>query len=290
MAVKVWIQGEIFDEDAARVPVFDRGFLYGDSVYEVMRTAGGHPVALADHVTRLARSAAAIGLPLPSAEHLTAALQTTLAAAGNRESYARIMITRGSGPIGLDPALARDPLTIVIVKPLELPAAAKYERGIGLAIVSVERTSPRAVDPSVKSGNYLNSILAIHEARRAGADEALMCDAAGRVAEGSSSNVFLVRAGRLATPALEVGILGGITRQRVLALARQDGLGADETTLLPVDVRSADEVFITSSIRGILPVARVDAQAIGDDAPGPITRRLMARYAADLDRIARGGL
>lgn len=281
MAVVVSINGELFDEHAS-ISVFDRGFLYGDSVYEVMRTSAGVPVDLAAHLTRLRRSATALALEIPSDDELAAATHAALKVAGNPESYIRIIVTRGSGEIGLSTELARDRKTIVIVRPLKLPPKEKYERGIGLQIVTVQRTSPRAVDPGVKSGNYLNNILALAEARRAGADEALMCDSQGRIAEGASSNVFVVRDGALVTPGVEIGLLPGITRMRVIELARGAGLEVTEGELVPEQVRSADEVFITSSIRGVLPVAQVDGAAIAGGAPGPITTRIMDLYGGYL--------
>lgn len=281
MAVVVSINGELFDESAT-ISVFDRGFLYGDSVYEVMRTANGSPVDLGEHLARLRRSAAAIALGVPSDADLVEAVRKALAAAGNAESYIRIIVTRGAGEIGLSTELAVDRKTLVIVRPLTLPAAHLYERGIALRIVGVQRTSPRAMDPGVKSGNYLNNILALHEAKRAGADEALMCDQRGRVAEGSSSNVFVIRSGEVITPSLDIGLLPGITRQRVIELARADGLMVTEGELSPEQVRTANEVFITSSIRGVLPVSRVDDQTILDGAPGPLTARIMALYDGHL--------
>ncbi len=288
MGVKIWINGKLHDEATATVSVFDRGFLYGDSVYEVMRTAGGRPVDLEPHLARLARSAEGLMLAAPPHDELCVAIATTLEAAGNDESYVRVMITRGAGEIGLDLALAKDPQTIVIARPLKQPPRELYERGAKLQIVRVQRTSPRAIDPALKSGNYLNSILALAEARKAGADEALMCDAAGRVAEGSSSNVFVVKGGTVATPAPEVGLLRGITRERILGLAREAGLTVREGAFGPDEVRGADEVFITSSIRGVLPISHVDGVAIGDACPGPITRDLMNRYDGYLARFARG--
>lgn len=282
MSIKVFIDGRVCDPEQAVVPVFDRGFLYGDSVYEVMRTARGRPVDLGPHLDRLARSAATIALSPPPAAAITGAIDDTLAAAGNDESYIRVVVTRGAGEIGLDTALAEDPRLIIIVKPLALPARQLYERGADIAIASVERTSPRAVDPGVKSGNYLNNILALHEARKRGAYEALMCDAAGRIAEGATSNVFAVRGGRVVTPNLAIGLLAGITRRRVIDLAAGAGIDIDEGELSPDQLRGADEAFLTSSIRGVMPVRSVDGETLGEAAPGPVTRRIMELYAAYL--------
>ena len=284
MPVRVWMNGELYDEGSARISVFDRGFLYGDSIYEVMRTAEGRPVDLDAHLGRLGRSAEAIALPLPGEATLRAAVAETLEAAANDESYLRVVVTRGAGEIGLDTDLADAPTAIVIARPLALPPAEYYERGASIRLVGVQRTPRRAMDPAVKSGNYLNNIMALAEARRAGAYEALMCDASGRVAEGSSSNVFAAFGQRVVTPALEIGLLAGITRQRVIELAREDGIEVQEGTLTPDDVRRADEIFITSSIRGVLPIGEVDGQAV--PAPGPITSRIMGHYARYLARMA----
>lgn len=282
MSVRVNINGSIRDEADATISVFDRGFLYGDSVYEVMRTANGRTVDQDAHLDRLERSAASIALPLPARADTEAAIEATLAAAGNPDSYVRVVVTRGSGAIGLDVALAEAPTTIVIVRPLVLPDAELYEKGVAVQIVEVQRTPRRAVDPGVKSGNYLNNILALAEARRKGAYEALMCDVDGRVAEGSTSNVFVVRGDALITPALEIGLLAGITRQRIIELARDAGITVIEGALTPEEVCDADEVFLTSSIRGVLPAARVDGVALRGGAPGPVTRQLMSLYDAHL--------
>ncbi|WP_428261322.1 aminotransferase class IV [Haliangium sp.] len=287
MAVKVYIDGVLYDPEHAVVSVFDRGFLYGDSVYEVMRTSAGVPVDEAPHLARLADSAAAIALCPPSVEYLRAAIRESLAAADNDESYIRVVVTRGGGEIGLDMALADEPRLIIIIKPLTRPAPELYQRGIALAIVHRQRTSRQSMDPRIKSGNYLNNIMALHEARRVGADEALMCDAAGRVAEGTTSNVFVVNGGGLITPTLDIGLLPGITRRRVIELARRDGMDVVEGVLTPEQVRSADEAFITSSIRGVLPVATVDGAPLACPAAGPVTRRIMTLYDDFLAEQAR---
>lgn len=286
MPVKVYMDGAIVAPEQATISIFDRGFLYGDSIYEVMRTSGGRLVDLAGHLERLERSAEFLSLPLPPVPDITRAVLDTLDAAANPESYVRIIVTRGGGEIGLDIALADRPTLIVIVKPLALLPDEAYERGVALRIVQVQRVAKQAVDPSVKSGNYLNNIMALREARAIGAHEALMCDRMGRVAEGSSSNVFVVRAGEIITPAQEVGLLRGITRGRVIDLARTDGIPVREADLYPEDVRTADEVFITSSIRSVLPVRQVDDIMLAP-APGAITRRVMALYTDHLRSVAQ---
>jgi branched-chain amino acid aminotransferase len=287
VTTRVFLDGEVVAPEAARISVFDRGFLYGDSVYEVLRTFGGRPFALGEHLERLGRSAAGLALPLPPAAAIEAAVRRTLEAAANPESYLRVMVTRGAGAFGLDPALGGAPVLLVIARELELPDERLYREGASVAVVSVWRNHPRALDPAIKSGNYLNNILALAEARARGAYEALLCDAQGFVAEGSSSNVFLVTAGELATPPLGAGILDGITRRHILALAPGLGLRVAERPLRPADLAAAAEVFITSSIRGVVPVARVDGAAVGDGAPGPVTRALAAAYLRQAAAAAR---
>ncbi|MBT8495532.1 MAG: aminotransferase class IV [Deltaproteobacteria bacterium] len=281
MTVKVYIDGKIVDRQDAMVSVFDRGFLFGDSVYETMRTQAGNPVDLQAHLDRLKRSADAISMPLPEPRILERAIDETLAASGNDESSIRVVVTRGSGEIGLATDLAESSTLIIMVRPLVRPPEEFYQRGAKLAVVGVQRTPKRAVDPAIKSGNYLNNIMALSEARKEGAHEAVMCDRDGRVAEGSTSNIFAVIDGVVTTPPLHVGLLPGITRSRVLELAQAAGLEVREAMLTPDQLSAADEVFITSSIRGVLPIGEVGEVRV--PAPGPITRQIMKLYRSHLD-------
>jgi branched-chain amino acid aminotransferase len=292
MPTLVNIDGVLAPPSEARVSVFDRGFLYGDSVYEVVRTYRGRPFALDAHLARLAHSAERIGLALPwDASRIAAELGRTLAAARGDEppdpeaapwnageQYARIVMTRGAGELGLDPALAVDPKAILIVRPLSGPPARAYREGVAVAVVGVEHVSPHAVDPTAKTGNYLSHVLAIREARAAGAYEALMLDRDGFVTEGTTSNAFAVRGGTVVTPPLAVGILEGVTRGLVLAIARALGVTAREEQLRPRDLEAADEIFITSSVREIVPVTRLGRRPVGSGRPGPVTARLHAAY------------
>jgi branched-chain amino acid aminotransferase len=282
VSTKVWLDGRVVDAAQATVPVFDRGFLYGDSVYEVLRAFRGKPFGMPEHLDRLQRSAEQLELTLPPREQIERAIAETLTAAVEPDAYVRIVVTRGAGEIGLDPALADAPRLVVIVKAARLPAPELYQNGVEVAIVGRSRSSPAApgahVDPSVKSGNYLVSVLAAAEARRRGAYESILCDSVGRITEGGSSNFFVVRGGRLGTPPLSVGLLEGITRMKVIEVCRNNGLHVDEVPLWPIDLRNADEAMITSSVRGILPVVRVDGQPIGSGTPGPVTRRVMSLY------------
>jgi branched-chain amino acid aminotransferase len=285
---RVYIDGRITDENGGLVPVLDRGFLYGDSVYEVTRTAGGRPVDLGRHLDRLARSAAAIGMDLPARAVLAGAVGETLAAAGTGEAYVRIIVTRGGGEIGLDPALADRPRLVVIVRPLVLLDPAVHETGVEVALVAVRRNPRRALDPAIKSGNYLNNILGLREARARGAHECVMLNADGWLTEGSTSNLFIVRGDAVRTPAFEDGLLDGITRGRVLELAGAAGIPAGEAHLGRDDLLTADEAFLTSSLRGVLPVVRVDGLPLGAGRPGPVTRTLAAYYGSFLERVAAG--
>jgi branched-chain amino acid aminotransferase len=281
MSIRVHLGGRLCPPDIAAVPVFDRGFLFGDSVYETLGTSNGRLVFLDDHLHRLARSAERLYLKLPPRDEIERAVQETLAAAENPESRMRIVVTRGDGGVDLDPTASGQPRLVVIVQPLGGPPPELYEKGAEVEIVSVTRNSPRAIDPAVKSGNYLNNVLAMGEARRRrpSVHEAILCAASGSVAEGATSNLFAVVAGQLRTPALEVGILDGVTRGKILALASANGIACHEVSFMsPDDLRHADEAFLTSSVRSVLPVTRVDGLALGDGKPGAVTRRLMLLY------------
>ncbi len=306
MPTVVNLDGTLLPPGEAKVSVFDRGFLYGDSVYEVVRTYGGRPFELAAHLARLRHSADRIGLePKWDAARATAEIDRTLEAARGGdlpdpaeapwnagERYIRIVLTRGAGEIGLDPALAVDPVAVVIAQPLAGPPARAYVDGVKAAIVGVRRASPQAIDPSAKTGAHLPNVLALREARAAGAYEALLLDDRGFVTEGSSSNVFAARGGRIVTPPLAAGILEGVTRGVVLRLAREVGVPAEEAPLKPADLEAADEVFITSTIREIVPVVRLGDRAVGAGHPGPVTYRLhqaLRRLAGGPVRVGSRG-
>ena len=290
MTTLVHIDGRVYPPDQARVSVFDRGFLYGDSVYEVLRTSGGHPVDLERHLDRLALSARRIYMEIPPADELEAVVRATLHQASNDDSYVRVMVTRGEGPLGLDPALADRPRVIVLVKPLALPPPELYAHGAHLAVVDC-KSFVRVADPLVKSGNYLKNVLALADGRRSvDAYEVLLRSEAGRIVEGATSNVFLVGDNVVTTPPVADGLLDGITRRRVLELASAEGIEVREHTILEADLPGADEAFITSSIRGVLPVATIDGRVLGPGtAPGPVTKRLMDAYDGFLSAVASRG-
>jgi branched-chain amino acid aminotransferase len=237
---------------------------------------------MTEHLDRLERSAGALLMQLPRRAEIERAIHETLAASKESDAYVRVIVTRGAGELGLDPALADQPRLIVIVRPVKLPDPSCYSDGVSVAIVGRSRTAapgqPGALDPQVKSGNYLVSVLAVAEARRHSAYEAILTDSVGRITEGGSSNFFVVRGGRIATPPVSAGLLEGITRGKVIGVARGAGLAVDEVPLWPVDLHRAEEAFLTSSVRGILPIVNVDGDALGSGKPGPITRQVMALY------------
>lgn len=278
MAVVVNIDGELHPPETARVSVFDHGFLYGDSVYETLRTYRGRLFLLTAHLERLRRSAARIGLELPwTTAELCAEVERTVAAADNPETAVRLTVTRGEGPIGTDPRLCRRPCRIILARPLPEIPAELYRDGVPAIVSRTLRNSPHALDPAIKSGNFLNNIQAIREAHGRGAYEALMLDDAGNVVEGTQSNVFLVTSGEVATPGS--GLLRGLTRETVIELGRAAGIAVAERDVFVTELFEADELFLTSSLKGVLPVTTVNGRPIGSGKPGAVTRRLGELYA-----------
>ena len=281
------VDGRLAAERDAVVSVFDHGFLFGEGVYEVMRTYRQRPFLFEPHMRRLRASAARIALPLPTPDaEIGARIAATIAAAQlPGEAYVRLLVTRGVGDIGYDPALCPTPTIVVIVKPhVELPASA-YAEGVKIALVSVVRNHPSSVDPLIKSNNLLNNALAIQEAQRSGAAEALMRNHRGELAECAMSNIFLVSKGEVRTPPTTAGLLAGVTRAFVLELATKAGIPTREEVLRDADLDAADEVFFTSPTREIVPVSRVDDRVIGDGRPGPVTQRLRAAFAAAVQAL-----
>lgn len=295
MPTVIDLDGRLLPPEEARLPVLDRGLLLGDSVYEVLRTYGGRPFELGLHLARLARSAALAGLDLPWDEARCAAeIVRTLAASGggdapdpdaapwNRgERSVRVLMTRGGG----EHAPEVPPAAVVIAEPIHAPPLRAYQEGVKLLLVDADRGR---VDPAAKTGNRLTHVLAHRAARAAGAHEALFVDAGGRVTEGTSSNVFAVLGGRLVTPPLAAGILEGVTRGVVLALARQEGVAVEEAPLTPAALGRAEELFITSTAREVLPATRLGEAPVGAGVPGPVTRRLHEAFRRLADRAAGG--
>lgn len=276
----VYVNGTITPADEAVVPVYDHGFVYGEGVYEVLRTYDRVPFLYDRHLARLRQSAERIALDVPFDDAtLLQWIGRTMAAAGELpEAYIRIMLTRGVGELTYELSATPAPTTVIIVKPLEPYPARVFDSGIRISLVDMLRNHPRSVSPLIKANNLLNNVLAMQAAHRAGAEEALMCNYRGELTECSQANFFLVRGGAALTPRSEAGILEGITRAFIFELGRELGLEVREETLLPKDLASADEMFITSTTREVNPVVRVDDQIVGSGKPGPVTRALLALY------------
>ena len=277
----VWIDGVLQPAQEARVSVFDRGFLYGDSAFEVMRTYDRRPFREAAHLARLRRSCERLLIALrQSDQQLSEIVASTITASGLPECYVRVMVTRGVGPMNIDLAQATTPSVLVFALPLTPLAASVYASGIAVGLSRASRATDGTRAVGAKTSNYLGSVMALHEVKQRGAQEALILGPSGEVIEGATSNVFVVRAGELITPPIDAGILAGITRQTVLELAAEQALPVRETQLHPSDLYQADEVFITSTVREVVPVVRVDDKLIGDGKPGPISARVLAAYRA----------
>ena len=277
--MKVWIDGQVVDGEAARVPVTDHGLLYGDGVFEGIRAFGRRVFRLDEHLARLRVSAAAIGLepPLDEAGFRDVVL-ATLRALGRDDAYVRLVITRGEGALGVDPTTCPRPRVVCIAAEAAIFPAETLAAGLDLVTVSWRRPGFDVIDPRVKSLNYLNNALAKQEARRRGADEALLLNATGTIAEASVANVFVLHGRALATPPPTDGCLEGITRRTVLELAPGLGLTASERSLSRTDLLGADEVFLTGTGAGIVPVRSLDGQAIGTGPPFATADRLRAGY------------
>jgi branched-chain amino acid aminotransferase len=288
---KVSIDGQVVDSGEARVSVFDRGFLYGDSVFEVFRTYGGVPFAETEHLERLGRSADRLMIPMPvSIERLSSEVRATLNAAGDGEWYVRVVITRGTGPLTYDPSTARAPLRVIIAAPVSVPPREHYERGVAVSLLQASRPTDDERASGAKASNYLANLLAVHEAKQKGAQEALVVGRKGQILEGASSNIFIVKDGKVRTPEPQPGILVGITRAAVLAAAADEGIEVEEGEVRPEDLYGADEAFITSSIREVMPVVSADGQTIGQGTPGPVTKRLREGYLRAVARATGAGV
>lgn len=276
MAATVNVNGRITGAAEAVIPVFDHGFLYGEGVYETMRTHGGRPFLFDRHMRRLRRSAELMELPLPfSDEELRERIAaTTAAAALPGEAYIRVLVTRGVGDLTYDVSATPTPSLVVIVKPHVPPPPEVYERGVAVVIVDIVRNHPRTVNPMIKSNNLMNSALAMQEAYRKGAFEGVMRNYRGELTECTTSNLFVVKEGVVLTPPLEAGLLPGITREFLLEIGRQAGVDMRERALLDEDLILADEAFLTGTTRGIVPITTVNGHPVGTGTPGPLTRRL----------------
>jgi branched-chain amino acid aminotransferase len=276
----VYVNGEFLPRSEAKISVFDRGFLYGDGIFEGIRAYQGRIFRLEQHLTRLYRGAKAILLEIPMSQaELQAAVVESVRRSGLADAYIRLVVSRGCGDLGLDPRNCHTPATVVvIVDKLALYPTEVYASGLEVITCFTRRNLSAALNPEVKSLNYLNNILAKIEVAKQNADEGLMLNHAGYVAEATGDNVFTVREGRIFTPPVHAGILEGITRNIVFALAAEMGVPLREEDLTLYQVYSADECFLTGTAAEIVPVRRVDGREIGDGKPGPITKRLMERF------------
>jgi branched-chain amino acid aminotransferase len=271
----VMIDGLLVSPDRAVLSVFDRGFLYGDSVYEVMRTYDGVVFALREHMERLFRSARQVFIDIPVSEgQLTSEVLQVAAALPGSSLSVRVHVTRGEGPLGHDFAVVRNPKRVIIAVPMHPPSDEDYRRGIAVALFRTQRTVDNTPAAGAKVANYLVSLLALREAHATGAKEAIIVDGRGRVLEGATSNVFVVRGGELFTPPESEGILSGITRSYLLRSAASIGIPVRETTLTRGDLLDADEMFLSSTSREVLPVTRVDGSPIAAGRVGPVTRSI----------------
>ncbi len=269
----------------ALVPVLDRGFLYGDSVYEVVRTANGRPFMLEEHLDRMRRSAAMIYFEMPwTDQEISRRLLQLRGALPAAECYFRIVATRGPGPISLYPDGSGEPGLYVIGTPLQPYPAHLYRDGCRVAVVHRLRNNPRALDPRAKTGNYLNNMLGLVEAKRQGADDALFLNAEGHLTEATTANVWIAERGRVFTPPVAEGLLAGITRGWLLSRLPERGVAAAEATIDLDRLLRADEVFLSGTVKGIMPVTLIDGGPVGSGKPGPVARRGMELYQEALAR------
>ncbi|HIA19411.1 MAG TPA: branched-chain-amino-acid transaminase [Planctomycetaceae bacterium] len=288
MSLKVYINGTLFEKEAAKISVYDHGLLYGDGVFEGMRSYGGNIFRMQEHLDRLWNSAEAIWLEIPLAkEELADAVNSTLAANGIQDGYVRLLITRGAGTLGLEPDCTGDSQVIIIADHITLYPDEYYQHGLKIITATVRRNHPAALDPRIKSLNYLNNILAKIEGLQAGCVETLMLNHRGEVAECTGDNIFLVKSGCLVTPMTDAGILEGITRQAVIDLAHESAQEVRQVVVHLEDVYQADECFLTGSAAEVVPVVQVDEHQIGNGVPGPVTRDMMKRFQ-DLVNLAGG--
>ncbi len=287
MSAFVNVNGRISDGEHAAISVFDHGFVYGEGVYETIRTYNGEPFLFDRHLQRLRRSAEMILLDVPFGddEFLRRAIDTMAAARlGHRghepaaEAYIRILLTRGIGDLTYDPAATPSPSLVIIVKPLPVPAASEFERGVKVCMVDIIRNHPRSVNPLIKSNNLLNNALGMQQALRKGGVEGVFRNYRGELSECSQSNLFVVKGGVVRTPPLDAGLLAGITRQFVFELGKSVGVKVEEALLKDRDLFDADEAFFTSTTKELMPIVQVDEHTIGTGTPGQITKKLLAEF------------
>jgi branched-chain amino acid aminotransferase len=287
----IYLNDAFVKREEALISVFDHGFLYGDGVYETIRSYGGRLFMGKEHVARLFRSADAIGLTIPIPKERWPELlheSMTRNGVGNaqQDAYLRITVSRGAGDIGLDPALCPSPTVVIMAKPLVAPAASLYEKGVELIVASTRRNLPEALSPQIKATNFLNNILAKREAIAAGAFDSILLNWERRLTECTVSNLFMVTNGCLQTPSVECGLLDGITRSIVIQLAREQRIPTEEGRFTPAQLYRAGECFLTNTSMEIMPVVAVDRKQIGEGNPGPLTQKLRELFIRARERFS----
>jgi branched-chain amino acid aminotransferase len=286
----IYLNDRFVKREEALISVFDHGFLYGDGVYETIRSYGNRLFMCDAHVARLFRSAEAIGLTIPIAkERWPELLHESMARNGlgnnRQDAYLRITVSRGAGDIGLDPALCPSPTVVIMAKPLVAPEESLYENGVALIVASTRRNLPSALSPQIKATNFLNNILAKREAIAAGVFDSILLNWEQQLTECTVSNLFFVTDGCLRTPAVECGLLDGITRTVVIQLAREQRILTEEGRFTPAQLYQAGECFLTNTSMEIMPVVAVDRKQIGEGMPGPLTRKLRELFWKTRERF-----
>jgi branched-chain amino acid aminotransferase len=281
MSATVNVNGRITSEHEAVISVFDHGFLYGEGIYETMRTYNQRPFLFDRHMRRMRNSAWMIALDMHFSDaELAAQIRDTRAAADMKgaEAYIRVLVTRGIGELTYDPHATPTPSVVIIVKPQVDPPPEAYEQGVRAVIVDVVRNHPESVNPQIKSNNLLNCALAAQQAIRRGGYEGIMRNYRGELSECTTANLFIVRDGIAMTPPIEAGLLPGITREFLFEVGKEEEITVREEVLRDEDLFTADEAFLTSTTREVVPIVKVDDRSIGSGRPGPITHRLLAGF------------
>ena len=284
----IYLNNRFVKESEALVSVFDHGFLYGDGIYETIRSYGSRIFMRDQHLARLRRSAVAIGLEIPDRDWPTLlheSMERNEVGNERTDAYIRITISRGSGDIGLDPDLCPNPTVVIITKPLKSPSAEQYREGVSLIVAKTRRNLPGALDPQIKATNFLNNILAKREALAAGAFDSVLLNWESHLTECTVSNLFFVRANRLCTPALSCGILDGITRSIILTLAREEEIPIQEGKFTSEDLYKADECFLSNTTMEVMPATALDGRPIGAGKPGALTQTLLRLFVANRTRF-----
>ncbi len=277
----IYLDGQIVPESEAKISVFDHGLLYGDGVFEGIRFYNGRIFRLTEHIERLYESARSICLTISiSPEEMEKATLETVAANKLRDGYIRLLVTRGVGPLGLNPYQCPKPGIIIIASGISLYSKERYDTGLNLITCGTRRPSPAALSPQVKSLNYLNNIMAKIEAIQAGCEEGIMLNEQGYVAECTGDNIFIVKKGKVYTPPISAGALNGITRMAVIELLAEMGISCEEATMVRHDVYTADECFLTGTAAEVIPAVQYDRRPIGDGKPGELTKKLTEKFHA----------